>query len=71
MTKTQAPGATDAKRPTIAELTATADALRCPDGMRNPFNSRPLPTSRRALVELIEGMRQCGINSRVIERQGR
>lgn len=56
---------------TIPQLTDLADQLRCPDGMRNPFNSRPLPKSRKALVELIEGMEQLGADSRAIERAGR
>lgn len=68
MTKTQTPAA---KRPTIAELLAIAEELRCPDGMRTPFNSRPLPTSRKALVEVIRGLRQAADDSWAIERQGR
>lgn len=56
---------------TTTQLADLADRLRCPDGFRTPFNSRPLPRSRRALVELIEGMRQRAADSRAIERQAR
>ncbi len=66
MTKTST-----AAKPTITELTDRADALRCPDGLRTPFNSAPLPTSRKALVELIRGLEQLGADSRAIERQVR
>jgi hypothetical protein len=54
--------------PTIAELTATADALRCPDGIRTPFNSAPLPTSRRALIALIADLQQYVAASRSLCR---
>lgn len=55
----------------IAELTAAAESLRCPDGMRTPFNSRPLPKTRKALVEVIRGLRQRQLDSLAIERVGR
>lgn len=56
---------------TIPQLTDLADQLRCPDGLRTPFNSGKLPKTRKALVELIRGMEQLGADSRAIERAGR
>ncbi len=61
----------DLAQMTTAELADLADQLRCPDGLRTPYNSRPLPTSRPKLVALIEGMRQRDADARAIERQGR
>lgn len=53
---------------TTAQLADLADRMRCPDGMRDPVTSRPLPRGRRALVELIEGMRQRRADSDAIAR---
>lgn len=62
---------TETKNLTIAQLTSLADSLRCPDGLRTPFNSVPLPKTRRALVAFVDGFRQRAADSAAIERQGR
>lgn len=53
------------------ELAALADRLRCPDGMRTPFNSAPLPRGRKALLAYVTGFRACAADFAAIERQGR
>lgn len=60
MTKTMA-------QMTTAELAALADSMRCPDGLRTPFNSAPLPRTRRALVAMIDGMRQRNADALAVE----
>lgn len=55
----------------VVDLQDLADALRCPDGMRNPVNSVPLPIGRKALVAFIKGMWQRRADSEAIERQAR
>lgn len=72
MTKTQTTGQSeDLATMTPAELASLADAMICPDGMRTPFNSAPLPKTRRALVTLIVELRQRRADSEAIERAGR
>lgn len=56
---------------TAAELAILAEQLRCPDGMRNPFNSVPLPRGRKALLVFVVGMLQRRADSAAIERAGR
>jgi hypothetical protein len=56
---------------TTAQLADLADRLRCPDGMRTPFNSDPLPKTRRALIAMIAGMEQREADGPAIERAGR
>lgn len=56
---------------TTAQLADLADKLRCPDGMRNPFNSVPLPKGRRKLIEFVRGMERQAADFEAIERAGR
>lgn len=58
----------DPKTMTTAELTALIDSICCPDGLRTPFNSMPLPTSKPALLRVLRGLRQRAADSASIDR---
>lgn len=59
---------TDLASMTKPQLAQLADSLRCPDGMRTPFNSAPLPTTKPKLIAMIEGLRARRADSLAIER---